>query len=109
MADIETAIKDLEEIKDKLIPTISRMYGSGFSSVFACEKAEEKINNAIELLKEQKNLVNVDKLREKLGFAESCEKCKNDSWRCQRDAYFTEMDFCGRLDSAIEELIKGGQ
>ena len=53
MADIETAIKDLEEIKDKLIPTISRMYGSGFSSVFACEKAEEKINNALELLREQ--------------------------------------------------------
>lgn len=52
------AIKHLEEIKDKLIPTISRMYGSGFSSVFACEKVEEKINNVIELLKEQQAEIN---------------------------------------------------
>lgn len=53
MADIEKAINDLEEIKGKLIPAIARMYGSGFSSVFACEKVEEKIDNALELLKEQ--------------------------------------------------------
>lgn len=53
MANIEKAINDLEEIKSKLIPAISRMYGSGFSSVFACEKVEEKIDNAVELLKEK--------------------------------------------------------
>lgn len=52
------AIKHLEEIKDKLIPTLSRMYGSGFSSVFTCEKVEEKINNVIELLKEQQAEIN---------------------------------------------------
>ena len=69
----------------------------------------DAINNAIALLKEQDKLVNVDKLREKLGFAESCEKCKKDSWRCQRDTYFTEMDFCNRLDLAIEELTQEGR
>lgn len=53
MTDIEKAIKDLEEIKSKLIPTIARMFGSGLSSIFACEQTEEKINNAIELLKSQ--------------------------------------------------------
>ena len=76
-----------------------------------CEKdcSKHLMTDALELLKEQKRLVNVDKLREKLGFAESCEKCKNDSWRCQRDTYFSEMDFCSRLDSAIEELIQEGQ
>lgn len=66
-------------------------------------------DDAITLLKEQDKLVNVDKLREELGFAESCEKCKKDSWRCQRDTYFTEMDFCNRLDFAIEELTQEGR
>lgn len=69
----------------------------------------EMYTNVIALLKEQEKLVNVDKLREKLGFAESCEKCKKNSWRCQRDTYFSEMDFCSRLDSAIEELIHEGR
>ena len=62
----------------------------------------------IDRLKQEK-LVNVDKLREKLGFAESCDKCKKDSWQCQRDTYFSEKDFCERLDFAIEELIKEGR
>lgn len=57
----------------------------------------------------QGNFIDAVKLREKLGCAESCEKCKKDSWRCQRDAYFTEMDFCERLDIAIEELIQEGR
>lgn len=56
MADIEKAAADLQEIKDKIIPAIARMYGSGFSSVFACEKVEEKLNNAIKLLKEQHSI-----------------------------------------------------
>ena len=54
MGKLEKAIADLNEIKGKLIPAIARMYGSGISSVFACEKTEEKLDNAIELLKEQK-------------------------------------------------------
>ena len=37
-----------------------------------------------ERLKQEK-LVNVDKLRERLGFAESCDKCKKNSWKCNRD------------------------
>lgn len=53
MDKLEKAIKDLNEIKSKIIPVLSRMYGSGFSSVFACEKVEEKIGNAIDLLKEK--------------------------------------------------------
>ena len=68
----------------------------------------EKQQAEIDRLKQEK-LVDVDKLREKLGFAESCDKCKNDSWRCQRDTYFSEKDFCVRLDFAIEELIKEGR
>lgn len=76
------------------------------------------LNDALELLREQQaeierlkqeKLVDVDKLREKLGFAESCEKCKKDSWQCQQDMYFSEMDFCTRLDIAIEELIQEGR
>lgn len=62
----------------------------------------------IDRLKQGK-LVDVDKLREKLGFSESCDKCKKDSWTCGRDTYFSERDFCERLDIAIEELIKEGR
>ena len=57
MDKLEKAIADLHEIKDKIIPALSRMYGSGFSSVFACEKVEEKIDNAVELLKQQNGLM----------------------------------------------------
>lgn len=74
-----------------------------------CRCIDLLASDALELLKEQDKLVNLDKLREKLGFAESCEKCKKDSWRCQRDTYFTEMDFCNRLDIAIEELTQEGR
>ena len=63
----------------------------------------------VELLKEQEKLVNVDKLRERLGFAESCDKCKKNSWKCHRDTYFSEKDFCERLDIAIEELMQEGR
>lgn len=54
MDKLEKTIADLNEIKEKIIPAIARMYGSGFSSVFACEKVGEKFDNAIELLKEHK-------------------------------------------------------
>ena len=38
MTDVKTVIEGLEEIRDNLIPALAKMYGSGFSSVFACEK-----------------------------------------------------------------------
>ena len=101
MIDMEKVIKELHDAR--------RYLEDKEWSDRGASQHIDAINNAIALLKEQDKLVNVDKLREKLGFAESCEKCKKDSWRCQRDTYFTEMDFCNRLDLAIEELTQEGR
>lgn len=57
-----------------------------------------------ELLKEQEKLVDVDALREKLGLAKDCAKCKQNTRACQYDSHFSLMDFCERLDMAIDEL-----
>lgn len=56
MNDVKTVIEGLEEIRDNLIPALAKMYGSGFSSVFACEKTKEKFENAINMLNEQEKL-----------------------------------------------------
>jgi len=56
-----------------------------------------------------KQLIDVDKLREKLGFAKNCEQCKQNARDCQYDSHFSLMDFCERLDMAIEELTKEGR
>lgn len=98
---------DIERVKTGIFEMLQRNTWKDIDN--ERHKFQTVLNDALKLLKEQEKLVNVDKLREKLGFAESCEKCKKDSWRCQRDTYFTEMDFCSRLDSAIEELIKEGR
>lgn len=105
MADIKTTTKDLEEIKNELIPAISRMYESGFNSVFACEKVEEKINNALELLKSQqaeiKRLKSENELirqnnkeldKQRIAFANKIEKLK---WRSKQ------------LEQKIEDFRKG--
>ena len=105
MTDIKTTTKDLEEIKDELIPAISRMYRSGFSSVFACEKVEEKINNALELLKSQqaeiKRLKSENELirqnnkeldKQRIAFANKIEKLK---WGSKQ------------LEQKIEDFRKG--
>lgn len=60
-------------------------------------------------MKEQEKLINVDELREKLGFSDNCENCKQNSRHCQYDSHFSLMDFCERLDMAIEELTKEGR
>lgn len=55
-------------------------------------------------MKEQEKLVDVDALREKLGLAKDCAKCKQNTRACQYDSHFSLMDFCERLDMAIDEL-----
>lgn len=107
MADITNVLKILPDVSEMLY----QMYKDETDKESISVRYDQylAVDDAIELLKEQEKLVNVDKLREKLGFAESCEKCKKDSWRCQRDTYFSEMDFCSRFDYAIEELIKEGR
>ena len=69
----------------------------------------EAYNMAINLLKEQEKLIDADKLREKLGFAKNCEQCKQNARYCQYDSHFSLMDFCERLEMAIEELTKEGR
>ena len=77
MDKLEKAIKDLNEIKSKIIPVLSRMYGSGFSSVFACEKVEEKIDNALELLKEKQPKKGCWEENNDRNF--QCSECGNES------------------------------
>ena len=59
-------------------------------------------------MKEQEKLVDVDALREKLGLAKDCAKCKQNTRACQYDSHFSLMDFCERFDIAIEELMQEG-
>lgn len=56
-------------------------------------------------MKEHEKLVDVDALREKLGLAKDCAKCKQNTRACQYDSHFSLMDFCERFDMAIEELM----
>lgn len=67
------------------------------------------VGDALALLKEQEKLVDVDALREKLGLAKDCAKCKQNTRTCQYDSHFSLMDFCERLDMAIEELLTEGR
>ena len=62
-------------------------------------------------LKEQENkkLIDADKLREKLGFAECCEDCKRDPWKCGRETIYSLYDLCASIDIAIEELMQEGR
>lgn len=64
----------------------------------------QMFDDALSLLKEQEKLVDVDALREKLGLAKDCAKCKQNTRACQYDSHFSLMDFCERLDMAIDEL-----
>lgn len=106
MADINKTIKALIEWIEEPNAMNAEIDGSLVSDALELLESQQA---EIDRLKKQRNLVNVDKLREKLGFAENCDKCKNDPWRCQRDDYFTEKDFCERLDTAIEELMQEGR
>ena len=74
------------------------------------ENCQENLKaDALALLKEQEKLVDVDALREKLGFAKDCAKCKQNTRACQYDSHFSFMNFCERLDMAIEELKQEGR
>ena len=107
MADIEKVLQELPDVSEMLY----QMYKDETDKESISVRYDQylAVNDAIELLKGQEKLVNVDKLRERLGFAESCDKCKKNSWKCHRDTYFSEKDFCERLDIAIEELMQEGR
>ena len=53
-----------------------------------------------------KRMIDVDELREELGFSEHCENCKQDKRDCQYGYYRSLMDFCERLDVAIETILE---
>ena len=80
-----------------------------YASVDVCHCEQELMRDALELLKEQEKLVDVDALREKLGLAKDCAKCKQNTRACQYDSHFSLMDFCERFDMAIEELMQEGR
>lgn len=115
MADAEKVINWFEVCRvNELCSTDCPYWDASTNAECAQKMASDALSVIRELQAEnerlkQEKLINVDKLREKLGFAESCEKCKKDSWVCHHDAYFTEKDFCERLDIAIEELTKDGE
>ena len=116
MADIEKVLQELPNISEMLY----HMYKAETDKESISVRYDQylAVCDAAELLKSQQaeidrlkqgKLVDVDKLREKLGFSESCDKCKKDSWTCGRDTYFSERDFCERLDIAIEDLMQEGR
>ena len=97
--DREKVIKGMEQFRSDFKP-------------FCGGKADwERFDAGLALLKEQENkkLIDADKLREKLGFAEHCEDCKHDSWKCGRDTFYSLYDFCTAIDIAIEELMREGR
>ena len=96
MPDIENVIKGLNDIGGFIAGRVGFEQARNFLRT---------IHDTIELLKEQEKLVDVDALREKLGFAKDCAKCKQNTRACQYDSHFSLMDFCERLDMAIEELM----
>ena len=96
MADRDILLSDLNDISEILN---NNGYGGWCKT----------IRKAVDLLKEQEKLINVDELREKLGFSDNCENCKQNARYCQYDSHFAFMDFCERLDMAIEELRTEGR
>ena len=54
----------------------------------------------------EKRMIDINELREELGFAEQCENCKQNEWHCQRDCYYSLKDFCEKLDIAIETILE---
>lgn len=60
----------------------------------------------------EKHMIDVDELRQELGFAENCNDCKRNTRTCQCDSFYSMKDFCAMLDDAIDEILsrhKGGQ
>ena len=54
----------------------------------------------------EKRTIDVDELREELGFSELCENCGRDVWICHRTYCYTLKDFCEMLDDAIERIFE---
>ena len=55
---------------------------------------------------EQKRMIDIDELRDELGFSENCGTCKQDEWVCQRDCYYSLHDFCSRFDIAVDAILE---
>lgn len=54
----------------------------------------------------QKRMIDVDELRKELGFSKMCDNCKQDTWACERDTFYSLKDFCERLDDAIDAILE---
>lgn len=114
MPDREKVIKGLERC---LVCDMSLIASEeGQKAYIDCEyttglycRRDKLLYEVLELLKEQEKLVDVDALREKLGLAKDCAKCKQNTRACQYDSHFSLMDFCERFDMAIEELMQEGR
>lgn len=92
---------DREKVIRELVNLPTTVY-DGFYQLRITHDLRDEI---VKLLKEQQKLVDIDALREKLGLAKDCAKCKQNARACQYDSHFSLMDFCERLDMAIEELM----
>ena len=60
----------------------------------------------------EKNMIDVDELRQELGFSKNCKDCQREAWKCQSDYCYSMMNFCVHLDDAINAILerhKGGQ
>lgn len=55
---------------------------------------------------DEKRMIDVDELREELGFSELCENCSRDEWICNRDCCYSIKDFCIMLDDAVERILE---
>ena len=53
----------------------------------------------------QKRMIDIDELREELGFAENCKNCKRKHRECN-DCCYSLYDFCTKLDTAIETILE---
>ena len=54
----------------------------------------------------KKRMIDVDELRKELGLSEMCDNCKQDTWACERDTFYSLKDFCERLDDAIDAILE---
>ena len=95
MNKLEKAIMDLEMLED---------YAKGLSNVTVLSRV---VLDALELLRAQRNMVDIDALKKELNFGESCDKCDREMW-CSKNACFSMKDFCEILDDAIKEIKNNG-
>lgn len=60
------------------------------------------------LNEEQKpnRMINVDELRKELGFAVTCDNCKQDAGNRERDTCYSFKDFCVKFDDAVDTILE---